>query len=153
MAYTHKFEAFSLVKDGSIYKILPFNEQQKSTIETSQDKKTTNKTPKQKKKIIKNEKNENNNKLNIKNKKHFKKKGEKSNNFIFLNKLKKFFNKNINTPFVVTNLKRFVFMIGNYILHNPFEVYNFLFFNKKQILKTNLISLSKILKLMNKKTN
>ena len=39
MAYTHKFEAFSLVKEGSIYKILPFNEQQKSTIETSQDKK------------------------------------------------------------------------------------------------------------------
>ena len=92
-----------------------------------------------------------NTKLDIKHKKHSKKEGKKYNNFIFLKKLKHFFNKNINTPFVVTNLKRFVFMIGKYILHNPFEVYNFLFSNKKQILKTNLISLSKILKLMNKK--
>lgn len=42
-------------------------------------------------------------------------------------------------------------MIGNYILNNPFEVYNFLFLNKQKIIKKNLINLSKILKLMNKK--
>ena len=79
------------------------------------------------------------------------KKGEKYNNFIFFKKLKHFFNQNINTPFVVKNLKKFVFMIGNYILNNPFEVYNFLFLNKQKIIKKNLINLSKILKLMNKK--
>ena len=89
--------------------------------------------------------------MNTKHNKQSKTKGKKDNNFLFLKKLKHFFNQNINTPFVVTNLKRFVFMIGNYILHNPLEVYNFLFLNKTQIVKTNLINLSKILKLMNKK--
>ena len=151
MSYTDKFEAFSIIKNGSTYKVIPFSEQKNKQIETIEDEKSTiTKKAKQKtnKKIKKKEYNK---KLNIKHKKHSKKEGKKYNNFIFFFKLKQFFNKNINTPFVVTNLKRFVFMIGKYILHNPFEVYNFLFSNKTKILKTNLISLSKILKLMNKK--
>jgi hypothetical protein len=151
MSYTDKFEAFSIIKNGSTYKVIPFSEQKNKQLETIEDENSTitkQAKKKTKKKIIKKKYNT---KLDIKHKKHSKKEGKKYNNFIFLKKLKHFFNKNINTPFVVTNLKRFVFMIGKYILHNPFEVYNFLFSNKKQILKTNLISLSKILKLMNTK--
>lgn len=150
MSYTDKFEAFSIIKNGSTYKVIPFSEQKSKQIETIEDENSAiNKKAKQKTKTK--TKKKYNKKFNIKHKKHSKKEIKKYNNFIFLKKLKHFFNKNINTPFVVTNLNRFVFMIGKYILHNPFEVYNFLFSNKKQILKTNLISLSKILKLMNKK--
>lgn len=151
MSYTDKFEAFSIIKNGSTYKVIPFSEQKNKQIEKIEDENSTitqKSSQKQKQKIKKKEYNK---QLNKEHKKHSKKQGKKYNNFIFLKKLKQFFNKNIKTPFVVTNLKRFVFMIGKYILHNPFEVYNFLFSNKKQILKTNLISLSKILKLMNKK--
>ena len=151
MSYTDKFEAFSLIKNGSTYKLLPFSEQQNDQIKTTQDKTSTDKKTKQKKINKKSEQQEYDNNLKTKHKKQSTKNGKKNNNFVFLKKLKHFFNQNINTPFVVTNLKRFVFMIGKYILHNPFDVYNFLFLNKKQILKTNLINLTKILKLMNKK--
>ena len=41
MDFAHKFEAFSLVKNGSIYKLLPFHEKQKNSIETNKDEKTT----------------------------------------------------------------------------------------------------------------
>ena len=43
MSYTDKFEAFSIIKNGSTYKVLPFSEQQNKQIKTIQDKKSTNK--------------------------------------------------------------------------------------------------------------
>ena len=79
------------------------------------------------------EKKEYNINLNKKHKKHSKKKGEKYNNFIFLKKLKHFFNQNINTPFVVTNLKRFLFISFNIFVKLIKFVFKicFLFKNKK----------------------
>ena len=49
MSYTDKFEAFSLIKNGSTYKLLPFSEQQNDQIKTTQDKTSTDKKTKQKK--------------------------------------------------------------------------------------------------------
>jgi hypothetical protein len=42
MSYTDKFEAFSIIKNGTTYKVLPFSEQQNKQITTSQDKNSTN---------------------------------------------------------------------------------------------------------------
>jgi hypothetical protein len=50
MLYTDKFEAFSIIKNGTTYKVLPFSEQQNKQITTSQDKNSTNKKKKKKKK-------------------------------------------------------------------------------------------------------
>jgi hypothetical protein len=53
MSYTDKFEAFSIIKNGTTYKVLPFSEQQNKQIKTSQDKNSTNKkTNKRKENII-----------------------------------------------------------------------------------------------------
>jgi hypothetical protein len=49
MSYTDKFEAFSLIKNGSTYKLLPFSEQQNDQIKTTQDKTSTDKKTKQNK--------------------------------------------------------------------------------------------------------
>ena len=46
MSYTDKFEAFSIIKNGTTYKVLPFSEQQNKQITTSQDKNSTNKKTK-----------------------------------------------------------------------------------------------------------
>ena len=48
MSYTDKFEAFSIIKNGTTYKVLPFSEQQNKQITTSQDKNSTNKNKKTK---------------------------------------------------------------------------------------------------------
>ena len=49
MSYTDKFEAFSIIKNGTTYKVLPFSEQQNKQITTSQDKNSTNKKTNKKK--------------------------------------------------------------------------------------------------------
>ena len=69
MSYTDKFEAFSLIKNGSTYKLLPFSEQQNDKIKTTQDKTSTDKKTKNKNKKIQSEKQEYDNNLNTKHKK------------------------------------------------------------------------------------
>ena len=73
MSYTDKFEAFSIIKNGTTYKVIPFSETKYQQIKTCQDKKSKIKqqTKKHKKKI---EKKEYNFDLNKKHKKHGKKK-------------------------------------------------------------------------------
>ena len=110
---------------------------------------------KKKKKIIKNKKISKINKESSSKQKNNKKKEKEKKSFIdkfsFLKKLKKNFKNNKKTLFIVKNLKKFVFIVGKYILSNPLQVYKFLFLNKKEILKSNLLNLVKIFKLMNKK--
>ena len=53
MSYTDKFEAFSLIKNGSTYKLVHFSEQQNDKIKTTQDKTSTDKKTKQKTKKYK----------------------------------------------------------------------------------------------------
>ena len=43
MSYTDKFEAFSLIKNGSTYKLFHFSDQQNEKIEKCEDEKETNK--------------------------------------------------------------------------------------------------------------
>ena len=53
MSYTDKFEAFSLIKNGSTYKLFHFSEQKNDKIETTEDKTLTNKKTKNKTKHYK----------------------------------------------------------------------------------------------------
>lgn len=141
MSYLDKFEAFFITKKGNKYKLNHFDSKQINTNGEKQNEQIK-------------DKNKSNINENVDSKKPKKEKKEKQtflNNFSFLKKLKKFFKNNKKTAFIVKNIKKFVFIVGNYILSNPLQVYNFLFLNKKPILKTNLISLIKIFKLMNKK--
>ena len=41
MSYTDKFEAFSIIKNGSTYKVIPFSEQKNKQLETIEDENST----------------------------------------------------------------------------------------------------------------
>ena len=41
MSYTDKFEAFSIIKNGSTYKVIPFSEQKNKQIEKIEDENST----------------------------------------------------------------------------------------------------------------
>ena len=69
MSYTDKFEAFSLIKNGSTYKLVPFSEERNDKIKTTQDKPLKDKKNKNKNEKIQNEKQEYENNLNTKHKK------------------------------------------------------------------------------------
>ena len=145
MSFADKFEAFTLIKHGSNYNLIPYSQDEfKNNVNQIKDEIKTNEKKKKKvskKNIIK--------KVIVKKvqtKKNKKKKKKK--NLYFLKKLKLFFNSNKKTQFLVKNIKKFVFMVGKFILNNPKGVYNFLFLNEKKILKSNLFQLKKIIKLM-----
>lgn len=74
MSYTDKFEAFSIIKNGTTYKVIPFSETKYQQINTCQDKKSKNKTTNKKTKKNKIEKKEYNCNVNKKHKTHGKKK-------------------------------------------------------------------------------